>query len=237
MHFHGRDDDFSGKIYSLPDIANDALEKVSDNTTDEKMSYFLQSLPTTPRNANEMERRTRGQSDNDLWITARQGRLTASNHHAIFTKMNSVTRSAIKPSTTPLVSKNFKGGENLSQVEAVSCGRDHESVAMKAFHVAEAIKHRDYQLQNCGLYIDHKKSYIAASPDGFFMCKCHGSVVIEIKCPFKIRNKTVREGLSVIFLPSGKTTVSFSKLHISITHRSLAQMALTKSKLCYFVTS
>ena len=75
------DDDVSGKIYSLPDFANGVLEKVSDNTTDEKISYFLQSLPTTPRNANEMERRTRGQSDNDLWITARQGRLTASNHH------------------------------------------------------------------------------------------------------------------------------------------------------------
>ena len=31
---------------------------------------------------------------------------------------------------------------------------------MKAFHVAEAIKHRDYQLQNCGLYIDHKKNIL-----------------------------------------------------------------------------
>ena len=30
------DDDVSGKIYSLPDIANDVLEKFSDNTTDEK---------------------------------------------------------------------------------------------------------------------------------------------------------------------------------------------------------
>ena len=59
--------------------------------------------------------------------------------------MNSVTRarSAIKPFTTPLVSKFFKGGEDLSQVEAVSWGRDYESVAMKAFQVAEAIKHRD----------------------------------------------------------------------------------------------
>ena len=149
-----------------------------------------------------------GKSDNDLWITARQGRLTASNHHDIFTKMNSVTRarSAIKPYTTPLVSNIFKGCKVLSQVKAVSCGRDHESVTMKAFHVAEAIKHRDYQLQNCVLYIDHKKTYIAASPDRFFMCKCHGSAVIEIKCPF--------------FLPSRKTTVSFSKLHKSITHRS-----------------
>ena len=63
---------------------------------------------------------------------------------------------------------------------------------MKVFHVAEVIKHRDYQLQNCGLYIDHKKTYIAASPGGFFMCKCHGSAVIEIKFPFKTRNKTVR---------------------------------------------
>ena len=58
---------------------------------------------------------------------------------------------------------------------------------MKVFHVAEVKKHRDYQLQNCGLYIDHKKTYIAASPGGFFVCKCH-----EIKFPFKTRNKTVR---------------------------------------------
>ena len=75
--------------------------------------------------------------------------------------MNSVTRakSAIKPATTPLVSKILKGGEDLSQVEAVSWGREHEDIAMKAFHVTEAINHGENQLQNCGLYIDPKKPY------------------------------------------------------------------------------
>ena len=42
----------------------------------------------------------------------------------------------------------------------------------------------------CGLFVDPKRQYIAASPDGMFSCACHGDAVIEVKCPFKIRKKT-----------------------------------------------
>ena len=45
------------------------------------------------------------------------------------------------------------------------------------------------------LFIDPNRPYIAASPDGMFSCACHGDAVIEIKCPFKIRKKTIKDGV------------------------------------------
>ena len=69
------------------------------------------------------------------------------------------------------------------------------------------------------------------------MCKCHGSAVIEIKCPFKIRNKTVREGASECdFLTIKEDNSIILKTSHKYYTQVTAQMALTKSKLCYFIT-
>ena len=46
------------------------------------------------------------------------------------------------------------------------------------------------------MFLHKNYSYIAASPDdGIANCKCHGKTLIEIKCPFNTRNKTIQEGV------------------------------------------
>ena len=104
------------EAFSLENIASKIDNITKDLTPDEQIAKFLESLPLSKKSSNILEIKTRGQSDNDLWSAVRKGRLTASNHHDIFTKMNRVikTTSIIKPKTTPLINKIFSTNDITS---------------------------------------------------------------------------------------------------------------------------
>lgn len=58
------------------------------------------------------------------------------------------------------------------------------------------MKHVDFKLEKCGLYVHQTKPYIGASPDALLQCKCHGISLVEIKCPYTIRNESAIDGAS-----------------------------------------
>ena len=97
-----------------------------------KQLKFLESLPISSSQAIALEKSTRGQSSNQLWVLARKGCLTASNHHEVFTKINTVIhkKSIIKSKATPLIHK-LLNGSNLSNIDAIKRRRDHQD-ALKA---------------------------------------------------------------------------------------------------------
>ncbi|CAB3992126.1 hypothetical protein LOTGIDRAFT_163266 [Paramuricea clavata] len=125
---------------SLHKIAKSICEEFNDD--DEKVSKFLESLPTNTDIASKLEVKTRGQSVNELWKEARIGWLTASNHHEIYTKVNSVAKSSsiVKPKTTPLVKKILFHDGNIDNLDPIKWGRLHEEVGLKRFYVQEAMK-------------------------------------------------------------------------------------------------
>lgn len=135
---------------------------------------------------------TRGQAE------LRKGRITASKSHGVYTKVNSVVsnRSQTEPRPTPLVSKLIDRDENLDHLPAIRWGQEHEEDALKSFYANEAMKHVDFKLEKCGLYIHQTKPYIGASPDALLTCKCHGTSPVEIKNPYTIRNESVIDGAS-----------------------------------------
>lgn len=49
-------------------------------------------------------------------------------------------------------------------------------------------EHPGFTLSRAGALISTAFPFLAASPDAIFSCPCHGSGVIEIKCPFKFKN-------------------------------------------------
>eukprot|EP00112_Aurelia_sp_Birch-Aquarium-sp1_P002263 Seg1246.3 transcript_id=Seg1246.3/GoldUCD/mRNA.D3Y31 product="hypothetical protein" protein_id=Seg1246.3/GoldUCD/D3Y31 len=57
-----------------------------DGDKDQQVEHFLQGLVTTQQEIEQIEQLTRGQSGNKLWFRAREGRLTASKCHEIYTK-------------------------------------------------------------------------------------------------------------------------------------------------------
>ena len=95
-------------------------------------------------------------------------------------------------------------------------------------------KHSDLKIQNCGVFLHKNHSYIVTSPDGIANCKCHGKTLIEIKCPFNIRNKTIQEWrCSWMFLEKEGV------LTLPRTHRYYAQiisqMGVTGIHSCHFI--
>ena len=53
--------------------------------------------------------------------------------------------------------------------------------------------HDCFTVTNSGLNVNPLWPHIGASPDGLVNCKCCGQGTCEIKCPFCIRGKSVKE--------------------------------------------
>ena len=98
-------------------------------------------------------------------------------------------RIPVKPKTTPLVSNLLY----QDKVTAVQWGKCNEEKALKEFYASEATKHIDFKLEKSGLFLDKNTAYVGASPDGIMYCNCHGKAVIEIKCPFSIKNGKIAD--------------------------------------------
>ena len=48
--------------------------------------------------------------------------------------------------------------------------------------------HEDFSVSECGLFVYPQKPFLGASPDGIVYCKCCGSGVCKIKCPYRFRD-------------------------------------------------
>jgi hypothetical protein len=71
-----------------------------------------------------IEQCTRGQSNNEVWLEQRKGRLTASILHEV---SNTITK------TTPLVAKVFGKSQSIDHVPAIQYGHANEPVKRTAF--------------------------------------------------------------------------------------------------------
>ena len=86
-----------------------------------------------------------------------------------------------------------------------------------------------------GLHVDLQYPYMGASPDGIINCECCGKGVLEIKCPFCVKNETIDDATNnkTFCLIKGNTT------HLDRKHQYYfqvqAQIILTKSSYCDFV--
>ena len=49
-------------------------------------------------------------------------------------------------------------------------------------------------VEQCGLFVKSDRPYIASSPDGIASYNCYPKAVLEIKCPFTLADKSVKDG-------------------------------------------
>ena len=68
------------------------MTRCESNNDEEKQREFYKELCITENEKRRIEISTRGQADSQTWINARRGRITASVHHDVFTKVNSLAR-------------------------------------------------------------------------------------------------------------------------------------------------
>ena len=143
-------------------------------------------------------------------------RLTASNFGAICHR--TVRRNCDKLCSTLLSPPTLRNA-------AVVHGKMHEMDAVKGFSSVTGLK-----VQKCGLFVSSDYPFLAATPDGLV----NDSHVLEVKCPFGVRNQKIEPGPAFPFLESQNDDVCVKKQH-RYYDQIQGQMALAKRKRAYFV--
>ncbi|KAM9543371.1 uncharacterized protein ACIB01_011222 isoform 1-T2 [Guaruba guarouba] len=154
-------------------------------------AWFLPPLES--QDILRVEKETRGQRSNPKWYEWRANRITASvapriaNSNFANGKTDKVPQSYLKAvvDSSPSV-----------QTRAMAWGVHNEKVAVQAYEQlkSQAVG-KPVRVEDCGLFIDRDKKWIAASPDGIIKEAATGKALglLEVKCPYKHRNSTVRD--------------------------------------------
>uniref|UniRef100_A0A8C8RJF9 YqaJ viral recombinase domain-containing protein n=1 Tax=Pelusios castaneus TaxID=367368 RepID=A0A8C8RJF9_9SAUR len=163
----------------------------SNTTAQGKASKFPCLLTT--KDVVKVERETRGQRDNPKWYEWRENRITASvapriaNSKFVNGKSSEVPQSYLKA----VVSSGSR-----VQTPAMSWGIRNEKRAVQAYEALQSRRvGRPVKVEECGLFIHPEKEWLAASPDGIVREADTGKLLglLEVKCPYKHRDKTVKE--------------------------------------------
>ncbi|KAF4517272.1 hypothetical protein B566_EDAN008606 [Ephemera danica] len=130
-----------------------------------------------------VEEATRKQSKSQTWFLQRAGRVTASKIFDVcHSEPSSPAISLVKSICMPF-SHNFKS-------KATEYGCKHEKIAADLYiniklklHEGKVFKHRQP-----GFFIHEKHPFLGGSPDLIVECDCHGRGVVEIKCPYCVKD-------------------------------------------------
>ena len=162
------------------------MERVADFVND-KSTYnydeLISSIKFKQEEIIEVEKVTRGQSDNKKWSEFRQGMITASNFKKVYSRRDTTDPAALVKYL--IEGTHFKYG---ALPDAIKWGKTKESVARAMFVRIHSQEHGKLVYKEQGLIIDTDIPFLGASPDGLISCKSCGEFLIEIKCPFSKRN-------------------------------------------------
>ncbi|XP_058489100.1 uncharacterized protein LOC131462135 [Solea solea] len=141
----------------------------------------------------QVEVLTRGQRNNQDWFSWRKNRITASVAHRI-AHCRFVNGKSRTPPTSYLAA--ITGDSNHVQTRAMSWGVNMEAVAIDSYQKLKTTAlGQPISVQDCGLFIDGQRPWLAASPDGIVTDSTTGQwlLCLEVKCPYKHREGGVEE--------------------------------------------
>lgn len=166
---------------------------------EEKCRTVFENLSISEETSKMIELQTRGQTTSSSWMSQRCGRVTASvAHECLRTNQDKPAPSLLKKIC------GVQSSSSLDHVPAIKWGRDHEEDGFRMYenivtgkekpeqvHLVNMSVHSGHSVQKSGLVICTDAPYFGASPDGVINCDCCGFGVLEIKCPFSCRNKSL----------------------------------------------
>ena len=79
------------------------------------------------------------------------------------------------------------------KIPALHWGITNEDIAWKAYLESVQETHSNLEYFDSGLHVNLNFPHLGATPDGIISCDCCGKGFIEIKCPFKHRDKHPHE--------------------------------------------
>ncbi|XP_053686614.1 uncharacterized protein LOC128736160 [Sabethes cyaneus] len=146
---------------------------------------------TTIEDCRFIEEMTRKQHAEPMWFMLRYGRITAS----IFSRC--LRTSLSKPSKS-LLTCIFSQNQGQYFPATLHGRRNEHKGVIAAVEDFKCNDHINVRHRKSGLTISPEHPYFAASPDYIIQCDCCGTIVIEVKCPFKFDLLTRDEGIEAL---------------------------------------
>ncbi|XP_060785079.1 uncharacterized protein LOC132891482 isoform X2 [Neoarius graeffei] len=147
-----------------------------------KSREVFESLKVSDVQISTVEAETRKQSSNKMWFQQRAGRITASVFKA------AARTSPANPSRSLIMRICYPQNYEFSTA-ATRWGCSHEETAREKYVKHYSQCHRDFTVQECGLFLSKEYPYLGASPDGIVECTCCGKGCVEIKCPCCVKDE------------------------------------------------
>lgn len=174
----------------LTSLFNDSNKQLTPQELENKYEATFNNLKATDEECEYLKKSTINQSNSLTWHEQRVGRITAS-------VANDVLHTSVDNPSQSLVKKICYQNKKQINVPSLMWGREKEKNALDQYKLAISTQHENFRLEKTGLGIIPTKPYIGATPDGMFTCSCCGTGVVEIKCPYSLRDKNTEEMLLI----------------------------------------
>ncbi|XP_038064512.1 uncharacterized protein LOC119734942 [Patiria miniata] len=179
---------------------------------------------------NAIEELTRQQAKTKMWHIYRAGRITASKFKSV------VCTDPAMPSAYLIKSICYPAAYSFSTA-ATRWGCQHEKDAVESYTKCQSSNHDNLHVRDVGLYICPDLPFLGASPDAHITCTCCGDGLLEVKCPFCVKDCNISEGLTRKDFPLESS--SDGKLYLKHSHpyyfQVQAQLFVSNKPYCDFV--
>ena len=191
---------------------------------------IYESLSVTQEEAATVEKETRCQASSKIWHDQRAGRITASRlKAACHTDPDQPSLSLIKSICYPHSVK--------FSTSATKWGCEHEKTALQEYEKFMIKTHDNFKVTAAGLVLHTSWPFLGASLDGFVTCDCCGDGCVEIKCPFCVKDKEIKnaaEKITFCMISDENGEISLSRDH-AYYYQVQAQLNLSERDYCDFV--
>jgi hypothetical protein len=135
-----------------------------------------------------------------------------------------------------LVANVLGKSQSIDNVPAIEYDRASENTARNLFFTLESQKHKNLKVEQCGLFVKSDRPYITGSPDGIVSCNCCPKAVLEIKCPFTLADKSVKDGWKHLdyLNMNDRQILELNQKHPYYTQLQ-GQMSVTGLKMGHFI--
>jgi len=173
---------------SLPQSLRSLYQPPLCTASEADISKYCETIniSITQSEVDFVEKSTVLQAKSVTWHEQRAGRITASVAHKVMrTDLSNPAKSLILGITS--------GSTKELNVLSVIHGRQNEPVAINLFKEKLPQLHKDAEIKQTGFRLCMENPWLGASPDGIIRCSCHGEGVLEVKCPYSLRDLSLSD--------------------------------------------
>ncbi|XP_047130217.2 uncharacterized protein LOC124810062 [Hydra vulgaris] len=192
---------------------------------------FADSIYLTDNEIRAIYNATKDQANSTEWFKYRQGRLTASKFKSIVNCAKRLRNNTNEKCPKYIVSF-IMGYDTVNPTWQMKHGINNEFHAKAKFKQIFRKSHKNCKFNDPGMTVMKSHPFISVTPDMEIECLCHGSGLVEIKCPASIIGK-VPHPENYAHIEEANGIISLKK-NSEYYFQIQGQLGVTQKKYCYF---